>query len=414
MNPPISTTEDDELFLKEFVAAAEQHEGGAVAAVGRHGDCSSDDDASLVTPETNNNMILGDILQTLQRSETLLRSVREENSELRMQLGILEQQLDRTRENLRDLTARKLLETTSTTVSPTTTTTGEADSTAIPVDTEQEIVDDAVRGTTNGDGNGGGYPSPVGARETDFIMASSANANNGTTSSPRSTDSTNPESNFTIPWSSVVKGVFTDTTPPTKNDHTATPTIPVDVFPTVGAESDKKRDSFDKGYGSVDNDHDGSGPWPLWRILDMLSCIPDEQVVCVKKIQLIKANVSTVLNKYFSSYGHVVTILLLQRKTRSHTSTLPPNMGFVVMSDPDAVRRILHDPEHNIQGNLCETTSFQNKRKVDTGVDTVLASTPTIDGSGILSGLVSYSFITFAGLILTTIEIILIAVVVLS
>ncbi|EER00458.1 hypothetical protein Pmar_PMAR018342 [Perkinsus marinus ATCC 50983] len=339
MNPPISTFEDDELFLKEVVAAvaAERQDGGAVATMGRHGgsfydDADGDTDAALVTTtDTNNNILLGDILQTLQHSEALLRSVREENSGLRTHLGILEQQLDRTRENLRDLTARKLLESTSITLSPPTTTTVKADSTIIPVNMEQDTAeDDAIRGTANSADNDVAYSHTVGASEDH-----SASVNTRRSSSTRTT--TKPVNNFTISWSSVVKGELTDTTT-TDNEHTATPTtIPVDAIPTMGEESDRKYDSVDEEYGSGDHDD------------DMLACIPDEQVVCVKKIQLIKANVSTVLHKYFSSYGHVVTILLLQRKTRSHTSTLPPNMGFVVMSDSDAVRRILHNPEHNIQ-----------------------------------------------------------------
>ncbi|KAF4750426.1 acyl-protein thioesterase, partial [Perkinsus olseni] len=362
MNPPISTTEDDELFLKEM---AEQQDGGVVMGrtTGRGGNLSNDanaaDDALATgssSSNNNNSMLLGDILQTLQRSEALLKSVRDENSELRTQLGVLEQQLDRTRENLRDLTARKLLETTSTTLSSSDNTKDDSSpAVSMPVnDAEQDTT--TIGGS--GGGEGGDYAPTVGASEDDFIMAAAAAANNN--SNAISSSGSGPDTNhYPIPWSAVVKGVFTDTTTDT---HHTTPTLPVDAIPTADEGGGKHNGSDDDDEECSDDD--GCGPWPLWRILDMLSCIPDEQVVCVKKIQLIKAHVSTVLRNYFSSYGHVVTILLLQRKTRSHTSTLPPNMGFVVMSDPNAVKRILHNPEHNIQGNLCETTSFQNKRKV--------------------------------------------------
>mmetsp|Transcript_10852 Transcript_10852/g.9231 ORF Transcript_10852/g.9231 Transcript_10852/m.9231 type:complete len:90 (+) Transcript_10852:34-303(+) len=82
--------------------------GQVTTGDGKKGDVISVDGTSC-DDGINNNMLLSDILDTLQRSERLLKSVRDENSELRSQLGVLEEQLDRTRENLRDLTARKLL-----------------------------------------------------------------------------------------------------------------------------------------------------------------------------------------------------------------------------------------------------------------------------------------------------------------
>ncbi|KAF4673284.1 hypothetical protein FOL46_007563 [Perkinsus olseni] len=280
MNPPISTTEDDELFLKEM-AEQQQQDGGVLMGrtTGRGGNLSNDanaDDNALATGSSsssnnNNSMLLGDILQTLQRSEALLKSVRDENSELRTQLGVLEQQLDRTRENLRDLTARKLLETTSTTLSSSDNTKDDSSPAVMPVNDAEQ--DTTTIGGPGGGGEGGDYAPTVGASEDDFIMAATAAANNN--SNAISSSSSGPDTNhYPIPWSAVVKGVFTDTT--TDTHHTTT--LPVDAIPTADEEGGK-HDGSD-GYDKECSDDDGSGPWPLWRILDMLSCIPDEQLVC--------------------------------------------------------------------------------------------------------------------------------------
>mmetsp|Transcript_10852 Transcript_10852/g.9230 ORF Transcript_10852/g.9230 Transcript_10852/m.9230 type:complete len:97 (-) Transcript_10852:266-556(-) len=58
-------------------------------------------------------------------------------------------------------------------------------------------------------------------------------------------------------------------------------------LPTIKNRDDNEEVDADAAGDKADE----SGPWPLWRILDMLSCIPDEQVICVKKIQLIKGDV---------------------------------------------------------------------------------------------------------------------------
>ncbi|KAF4711421.1 hypothetical protein FOZ62_030437, partial [Perkinsus olseni] len=165
-----------------------------------------------------------------------------------------------------DLTARKLLETTSTTLSSSDNTKDDSSPAVMPVnDAEQDTT------TIGGEGGSGGdYAPTVGASEDDFIMAATAavaaNNNNNAISSPSSGPDTN---HYPIPWSAVVKGVVADTT----TDHT-TPTLPVDAIPTADEEGGKHNGSVDDKECS---DDDGSGPWPLWRILDMLSCIPDEQ-----------------------------------------------------------------------------------------------------------------------------------------